>query len=172
MESNQGKLHANAGLPSPSSDERLRGNAESVWSAITRFSPHAATFSSQTRGAIRRALPCFGERALPEGDDDGRSSAEMVGSGRECLDQYSCELSRDCNRRPSASGAVSDAAPQMGSGNPGTPVGSSLPAAHRRHSHWAPNTRHVQMEVKQRRRASTRRISVSNAGSAPPECPC
>jgi len=93
---------------------------------------------ASTRGAIRRALPCFGERALPEGDDDGRSSAEMVGSGRERLDQYCCELSRDCNRRPSASGAVSDAAPQMGSGNPGTPVGSSPLIAHRGHSLWAP----------------------------------
>ena len=35
------------------------------------------------RAAVRPVLPCFGERILPEGDDGGRSSAEMVGLGRE-----------------------------------------------------------------------------------------
>jgi hypothetical protein len=34
---------------------------------------------ASTRGAIHRALPCFGKRALPEGDDDRRSSVAMVG---------------------------------------------------------------------------------------------
>src|SRR5258708_637124 len=61
---------------------------------------------ASTRGAIHRALPCFGGRALPEGDDDGRSSVAMVGLGSECPDQDWCELWRDCSGRPSASGAV------------------------------------------------------------------
>src|SRR5258708_31336021 len=47
---------------------------------------------ASTRGAIHRALPCFGGRALPEGDDDGRSSVAMVGLGSECPDQDWCEL--------------------------------------------------------------------------------
>jgi hypothetical protein len=47
---------------------------------------------ASTRGAIHRAPPCFGERALPEGDDDGRSSVAMVGLGSECPDQDWREL--------------------------------------------------------------------------------
>jgi hypothetical protein len=42
---------------------------------------------ANTHGAIRRGLPCFGERVLPEGEDGDRSAMEMVGSGRERLDQ-------------------------------------------------------------------------------------
>src|SRR5258708_35146145 len=95
-------------------------------------------FPASTRGAIHRALPCFGERTLPEGNDGGRLSVGMVGSGRGRRDQGLCELGRDYNDPPRASVFVSYAALQAGSGSPGTPVGSSPPAAHRRRLPWAP----------------------------------
>jgi site-specific recombinase XerD len=44
------------------------------------------------RGAIHRVLPCFGERALPERDGDGRSSVATDGLGWECPDQDWREL--------------------------------------------------------------------------------
>ena len=48
---------------------------------------------------------------MVEGDDEGRSSAETVGSDRECRDQDWCEPERDCNGRSSSSALASDAAP-------------------------------------------------------------